>query len=324
MLRWGLIAPGRIAHKFADALGALPDQRLVGVAGRDARRAQAFAQRWGGRAHVSIEALCADPEVDIVYIASPHSAHAAQARLALLAGKPVLCEKALTANADEAAALIELARARGLFLMEALWTRFLPAWARVHELLRQRALGEVRRIASSFCFAPPYDPASRLFDPALAGGALRDIGIYNLSLSQWAMQAAGQGAVTGFEVEGVLAATGVEQQVEGRLGFEGGARAHFVCSLQACSDNALIIEASHGWLRLPAHFSRADRVHWCGPDGQLHEEIHPFLHNGMEHQALACAEALRQGWLEHPLMPHADSLATLRLIDAMRQRLGAQ
>jgi predicted dehydrogenase len=324
MLRWGLIAPGRIARQFADAMRFLPDQRLHRVAGRDAGRARAFAQQWGGQAHDSIEALCADPEVDIAYIASPHSAHAEQAALALRAGKPVLCEKALTRNAAEAEALIALAREQKLFLMEAVWTRFLPAWQRVRELLQARAIGRVQRVQSSFCFHAPYDPASRLFDPALAGGALLDIGIYNLNLTSWVMQAAGQGGLLDFEVDGVLAPTGVEQRAEGRLRFEGGATAGFTCAFDGRSDNAMHIEASDGWMVLDEGFSRARSLRWQGADGVVHHEQVPPDGNGFEGQMRACAEALQQGWLEHPTMPHADSLAVLRLIDAMKARLGAQ
>lgn len=324
MLRWGLLAPGGIAGKFADALSALPGHSLTRVAGRDFERAQAFAARFGAQAVATPEQLCADPEVDIVYVASPHSAHAEQSLLALRLGKPVLCEKSLTPDRASAEALCREAQRRGLFLMEALWTRFLPSWQRVSELLRARAIGEVQRIQSSFCFAPGYNPASRLFDPALAGGCLLDLGVYNLSLSQWAMQAAGQGAVTRHEVDGVLAPTGVDQRVEATLHFEGGARAGFVCAFDGRSDNGLVIEGAQGWIRLPEHFSRADRLLWSGPDGAVHEEAHPFLRNGMEYQAQACAEALAQGWLEHPTMPQADTLATLGLIDALRARLGAR
>lgn len=324
MLRWGLIAPGGIAGKFADALSALPDHRLTRVAGRDFGRAQAFAARFGAQAVADPAAMCAMDDVDIVYVASPHSAHAEHARLALAAGKPVLCEKSLTPDAASSRALLDAFRARKLFLMEAVWTRFHPAWLRVRQLLQQGAIGRVQRLASSFCFKPAYDPRSRLFDPALAGGALLDIGIYNLNLSQWALQAAGQGAVSGFEVEGALAPTGVEQRVEGRLRFEGGASAHFVCRLDGLSDNSLLVEADGGWLRLHGPFWAAQSLSWQAAGGARQDEAHPFLRNGMEYEAQACAQALQQGWLEHPLMPHADTLATLGLIDAMRAQLGAR
>jgi predicted dehydrogenase len=324
MLRWGLIAPGRIARRFADAFAVLPGQRLHRVAGRDFGKAQAFAAKWGGVALPSIEQLCADPEVDIVYIASPHSHHAEQARLALAAGKPVLCEKSLTPDRASAEALIALARERRLFLMEAVWSRFLPAWRRVQQLLEQGAIGRVQRISSSFCFAPAYDPRSRLFDPQLAGGALLDIGIYNLNLSQWLMQLAGQGGVTRFDIDGELAPTGVEQRVEGSLFFEGGARAQFCCRLDGLSNNALHIEGSDGWMLLPDGFWHAQSLIWQQKDGPRHDEAHPFARNGFEGEMAACAEALAQGWIEHPQMPHADTLATLQMIDAMRARLGAQ
>jgi predicted dehydrogenase len=324
MLRWGLIAPGRIARRFADAFAALPEQRLHRVAARDVAKAQAFAAEWGGQASASIEALCADPEVDIVYIASPHSHHAEHARLALAAGKPVLCEKALTRNAAEAEALIAFARERRLFLMEAVWTRFLPAWRRVRELLAQGAIGRLQHVQSSFCFGAPYEPHSRLFDPLLAGGALLDIGIYNLNLTAWAMRAAGQGDLLDWTVSGELAPTGVEQSVEGRLRYAGGASASFVCRFDGWSANGMRLDGSDGFIELPDSFSQPEQLRWRRGRDTLQTEAHPFLRNGFEGEMAACAEALRDGWLEHPLMPHADSLAVLRLIDAMKARLGAQ
>ena len=324
MLRWGLIAPGGIARRFADAFAALPGQRLQRVAARDPAKAQAFAAQWGGAAAPSIEALCADPEVDIVYVASPHSAHAEHARLALAAGKPVLCEKSLTPDRASAEALFAFARQRRLFLMEALWSRFLPAWRRAQELLAQHAIGEVQRVQSSFCFAPPYDPRSRLFDPALAGGALLDIGVYNLNLSAWVMRLAGQGELLDWQVDGRLAPTGVEQHVEGCLRFAGGARAGFVCRLDGLSPNAFCIEGSRGWIELPDGFWHAQSLRWQRQGEAVRTESHPFARNGFEAQMQACAEALEQGWLEHPQMPAADTLATLGLIDALRERLGAQ
>jgi predicted dehydrogenase len=323
MLRWGLIAPGRIARRFADAFAVLPEQRLHRVAGRDFAKAQAFAAEWGGVALPSIEALCADPEVDIVYIASPHSHHFEQAAMALRAGKPVLCEKSLTPDQASAAALFELARERRLFLMEAVWSRFLPAWTRVRQLLEQEAIGRVQRVQSSFCFAPGYDPASRLFNPQLAGGALLDIGIYNLNLTAWVMRLAGQGPLSHWDIEGELAPTGVEQRVEGRLRFAGGASAGFVCRLEGQSSNALLIEGSEGWIELPDGFWHTQRVRWQRGGQPLQDEAHAFRRNGFEEEMTACAEALQKGWLEHPQMPQADTLETLGLIDAMRQQLGA-
>ena len=323
MLRWGLIAPGRIARRFADAFAVLPTQRLHRVAGRDFAKAQAFAAEWGGSALASIEALCADPEVDIVYIASPHSHHAEQAAMALRAGKPVLCEKSMTPDQASARALIALARERKLFLMEAVWSRFLPAWLRVQQLLEQGSIGQVQRVQSSFCFAPGYDPASRLFDPRLAGGALLDIGVYNLNLTAWVMRLAGQGKLVEWGIVGELAPTGVEQMVDGRLRFAGGARAGFVCRLDGLSDNAMHIEGSEGWITVPDGFWHAQSLRWQRRGEAAQTEAHPFARNGFEGEMQACAEALAAGWLEHPQMPQADTLETLGLIDAMRQHLGA-
>ncbi|MBL8329709.1 MAG: Gfo/Idh/MocA family oxidoreductase [Rubrivivax sp.] len=323
-VRWAIIGPGRIAHKFADALTAVPDARLVAVLGRDADRTAAFAQRWGARPAAALEPLLADGGVDAVYIATPHSAHAQPAAAALRAGKAVLCEKPLVPNAAQARELVALSRQHGVLLMEALWTRFLPGLARVRGWLQAGAIGRVRTLQSSFCFASAYQPDSRLFSPALAGGALLDIGIYNLSLSRWVLAQGGEPTVVAFHVRGDLAPTGVDQRVHGQLIFEGGEVAQWVCALDGQATNDLHILGTQGSITVHAPFWHVPRVslHRAGQAAETHET--PCRHNGFEPQIEEAQRCLRAGLIESPGIPHAETLAVLELIDAMRLRLGVR
>ena len=175
---WALIGPGRIAHRFAEAVHALPDARLACVLGRDEQRTQAFAARWTDTTGSAIRAtsqwddILNDDSIDGIYIATPHAMHADAVQRCLVAGKPVLCEKPLVPNVVQAQILIALAQRNKVFLMEALWTRFLPAYAQISQWLHSGAIGPVRAIQSSFCFAATDDLDSRLYAPELAGGAL--------------------------------------------------------------------------------------------------------------------------------------------------------
>lgn len=320
---WGLIGPGGIAHRFADALATRRDARLEAVVGRTPARGQAFAERWDARLHADIDALLADPAVDAVYIATPHSAHADAAAACLRAGKPVLCEKPLAANAAQAKALVRLAHERGVFLMEALWTRYLPALRAAEAWLLEGRIGRVRALQSSFGFHMPYDPSHRAFAPALAGGALLDIGIYNLSLSQWVMALQGVHDAPRMQALGVLAPTGVEQRCAVQMQYADGTLSQFTCAFDSHHDNALRIHGEHGHVVLGPHC-------WEPTQAQLHvhgevpQTAHaPFAHNGFEYQIDAAMAAIRAGAIEEPRVPHAQTLAVQRQIDELRRQLGA-
>lgn len=331
-LRWAIVGPGRIAHRFAQAVNALPDTGLSWVQGRDAARAQAFARQWtpAGAAPVQaatdLAAVLARPEVDAVYVATPHAFHGDAVRAALQAGKPVLCEKPLVPHRAAGEALVALARERGVFLMEAVWTRFLPAYATVGAWLREGAIGPVRGLQSSFCFATPFEAGSRLFDPAQAGGALLDIGIYNLNLTRWVLQQA-LGAcpeAVALQVHGRLAPTGIDRHVAATLAFEGGLASQFVCSFDGHADNGLRILGERGHIELPQGF-------WGATQARLQRQGEapvvvdaPHAINGFEGQIVEAARCIRAGLVESPVQPHADTLATLGWMDALRQRLGVR
>jgi predicted dehydrogenase len=183
-IRWGVLGPGSIAKQFARGLQVLPDAELVAVGSRSLEKAQAFAAEFkASRVYGSYEALAADPEVDAIYVATPHPFHHANSLMCLKAKKAVLCEKPFTINAVECAELIACARQEKVFLMEAMWTRFLPTIVKVRDWLDQKAIGEPRMVQADFGFRAEVEPDGRLFNLALGGGALRDVGVYPISFN---------------------------------------------------------------------------------------------------------------------------------------------
>jgi predicted dehydrogenase len=326
---WAVIGPGRIAHRFAEAVNSLPGARLHGVYGRDAANAAAFAARWSvpGQTPVTacpdLQALLADPRVDAIYVATPHASHGALVRQCLLAGKPVLCEKPLVPSLAQARELVALSQARKVFLMEGLWTRLLPVYAGVRRWLDSGAIGAVRCIQSSFCFAAPYDPHSRLFDPALAGGALLDLGIYNLALTRWVLEPT-PGACpepATWHVDGVLAPTGVDQRVAATLGFPGGVVSQFVCAFDTTADNALHIFGETGAITVPGGFWGASQA-VLQPAAQPAQTLHaPLRINGFEEEIEEVMRCVREGRVESPRIPHGETLALMGWMDTLLQRL---
>ncbi len=310
----------------------MPGSELRAVLGRDATRTADFAANCtnidGSRPVVarSIDELLADPRIDGIYIATPHAQHGEWVRRCLDAGKPVLCEKPLVPNLAQGRALVHLARARQVFLMEAVWTRFLPIYAVVVRWLRDQAIGELRAIQSSFCFPAPFEPAGRLYNPALAGGALLDIGIYNLTVTRWILQTA-LGACpepVSIHATGVLAPTGVDQRVTATLQFPGGIDSQFVCGLDGSAENALAIFGERGVIKLPTKFWQATEALLQRLDEPEQRMQAPFRVNGFEYEIEEAQRCIRAGLIESPRMTHADTLATLGWMDEIRRQVGVR
>jgi predicted dehydrogenase len=333
---WGVVAPGRIAQQFAQALHGVPGARLAGVCGRDLARSQAFAAQWSAPqaapavAHAELSSLLADPAVHAVYVASPHSAHADAVQRCLAAGRPVLCEKPLTPNAAQTRALIDASRLHRTFLMEAVWTRFLPIYATIGRWLSQGAIGRLRGMQSSFCFNLPFEATGRHFDPLQAGGALLDIGIYNLTVSRWAAGAvAAGGAVPGaavqrFDVAGTLAPTGVDQRVWATLDFGDGLVSQFVCGFDGSARNAFRIDGEHGHVVIEPNFWQATAATLVRSGHEPERASAPHRVNGFEYEIEEAMRCVRAGLIESPGIPHAETLAVAELMDAMRLRLGVR
>ncbi|MGO4533295.1 Gfo/Idh/MocA family protein [Leifsonia sp. 2MCAF36] len=322
-LRWGVLGPGGIAADFTDALHRHTGQRVVAAGSRSAERAAAFAAAHGvERSHGSYEALVSDPDVDVVYIATPHSEHLEHALLAIAAGKHILIEKPMAVTAEQARRIVAAAREAGVFAMEAMWTRYLPQTDIIRQLLEREALGELRVVTADFGGHVPYQPESRLWNPALAGGALLDLGVYTVSWASFAL-----GAPAGIIAAGTLAPSGVDEQAALLLSSAGGAQALLSTSLLAGTPSLATISGSAARIETDSPFwgpsglrvFRSDgtlAAHWRDPYGRPHRD-------GMAYEAAALARYVGEGRTESPLHPLAEAVDTLATIDEARRQLGA-
>lgn len=315
--RWGIVAPGNIANRMADALGAVEGAELYAVASRSEGRAAAFAEKHGF-AHTfdSYEELAECAEVDIVYVASPHSFHRDNSALCLRAGKAVICEKPLTVNAAQAGELIAVAREHDSFLMEAMWTRFLPITEQIGEWLDTGAIGEARYLQAAFGFRCGWNPDSRLLDPALAGGGLLDVGVYPIAYAHWIFGGAPEQVLAA----GAVGETGVDEQAAITLRWADGEIASLACAVRTATPHDAVICGTEGQIRIPAFWRATEATLHQGRD-QTHCEK-PFDRNGFEYEARHVQECLREGRTESPVMPLAESLAIQETLDACRRQVG--
>ncbi len=325
-VRWGILGPGAIARSFATAVDALDGHQVTATGSRDPDRARAFNAERGylGAEAGTYAQLARSGAVDAVYVATPHPGHLEHAALALREGKAVLCEKPLAVNASEARAMCRIAREHGALLMEAMWTRFLPATRRVAWWLAEGAIGEPRRLDCSFGFETAFDPKSRLYAPEFAGGSLLDVGCYTLSLASLVFDQALIGPeAPEIEVEAILAPTGVDRDCKVTLRFPSGAQAHLLSSINRNTDHTAVIKGTEG--RIEIHrFWRAQRAELYRDVQRAATADMPFLANGYEYQALEVERLLREGALESPLLPHAESIALLELMDEIRRQINVQ
>lgn len=318
-VRWGVLAPGRIAGSFFDAVSRYTPGRLVAVGSRSAERAGAFADRFGAqRSYSSYEQLVSDPEVDAVYIASPHSEHAKQALLAIAAGKPVLVEKPFARNAAEAAAVADAARAAGVLAMEAMWTRFLPQTDVIGRLLADGALGEVGTVLADHGQYFEPDPTGRLFNPELAGGALLDLGVYPISFASFVL-----GQPDSIVASGTVTTTGVDAQA-GMVLTTGSAQACLNTTLAAKTPTTASICGTAARLEISGPFYAPGTLTLRANDGrELVRELDEINgHYGMSHEAAHLATLIREGATDSPLLPLAETVAVLSTIDEVRRQLG--
>jgi predicted dehydrogenase len=312
-LRWGVIGAGGIAAVFAADLELSDSGRVVAVGSRDLARAEAFAERFGiPNRHGSYEALVADREVDAVYVATPHPMHRADAELALRAGKPVLVEKPFTVNAAQARELVALARERDLFLMEAMWTRFLPHVARIREMLAEGALGDIVTVIADHGQWFVEDREHRLFAPALAGGALLDLGVYPVAFASMVL-----GQPTEILSMVTPAFTGVDATTSMLLRYGGGAHAVLTCTLSAKSPTRATIVGTRARIEVEGDFYAPSQFTLIGRDGEQVSFDGRSDGRGLRFEADEVARCLREGLLESPLMPLDESVAIMETMDAV-------
>ncbi len=318
VVRWGILGTGKIARAFAKALQDTPDAVLAGVASRSLESARAFGAEFGVAAcHGSYQALADAPDIDIIYIGTPHPQHAGNALMALHGGKAVLCEKPFTMNLREAEQVVALARAKKLFLMEAMWTRFMPALAEVKRIVASGEIGVPSQVSADFGFAATEDPLHRLNNPALGGGALLDLGIYPLSIA-----AALLGPVAAVKAQALLGPTGVDIHTGFTLVHEGGGMSICGCSLRARTPAELTIAGPLGHIRMNTMFHRATTITVALADGVSRTVQTPFLGNGYVHEAIEVGRCLRAGLLESPVMTQDETLALMGVLDDARRQIG--
>jgi dihydrodiol dehydrogenase / D-xylose 1-dehydrogenase (NADP) len=315
-VRWGILAPGNIAHKFAKGLEGCENAVLHGVGSRSAERAAEFAEKYGAtRSYGSYEELVDDPEIDAIYIANPHPYHKDSTILCLEHGKPVLCEKPFTVNAADAEEAISVATKRKVFLMEAMWTRFLPAMQQARAWIDAGRIGDVRMINASFSFRTGWNPEGRALNPDLAGGGLLDVGIYVLSLAYWITQK----DPTSISSAAHIGDTGVDEQAGMLLKYDDGAIALLSCGVRTSTSHNAAIYGTEGWIEFPESF-------WNGTKAVLHagdEEIEfeqPHLSNGYEYQAIEVGNCLAEGKTESTIMSLDETLRIMRTLDTIRSQ----
>ena len=320
-LRWGILAPGWIAHQFATALRQGTRQEIVAVGSRDLARARAFADKHGAPAvHGSYDELVHDPQVDIVYVASPHSEHHRQARLALEAGKPVLVEKAFTRNAAEARDLVDLASAEGLFLLEGMWSRFLPHYDVVHQALQDGLIGEVTAVFADHGQHLYPDGPDRLANPDLAGGALLDLGVYPISFADFVL-----GPFTSIAATGTLTDRGVDQQEAVTVVNAAGALGVLHAAMLAASPCTASICGTDGRLDIGGTFYLPTSVQLHDRDGVEIDRYDPsgdVAHQGLRYEAAEAARCLSAGATESSLHPLATTVRIMAAMDEVRRQLG--
>lgn len=317
-LRWGILGSGLIAGiQTQDLLDNGFTVQAVGS--RTKETSEAFGAKYGiPTAHGSYEELVADPHVDIVYIATPHVFHHANALLALNAGKHVLVEKPFTLNATEAEELVAAAEANRLVVLEAMWTRFLPHMIRLREMLRAGELGQVRKIIAHHNQNLPTDPAHRLNDPALGGGALLDLGIYPVSFAFDIL-----GAPEKVLASATMTPTGVDQQTSVIFEYGQGQQAILDCALDTAGSNSASILGTKGWVDIDSVWYTATSFTRYDAAGNVVERFQePVTSRGMQFQASELERLVRAGATAGEVLPPNETVAVMAAMDEIRRQIG--
>jgi predicted dehydrogenase len=296
----------------------IPGASVLAVASRSAERAEKFAAEHGiERAYGSYAEIMRDSDVDVLYISTPPAQHHQIALAGIDAGKALLVEKTFTATVSGAEEIIQTARQRGVFVMEAMWTRFQPAIVAARQLVEEGAIGEVRQVQADLGVDRPYDPTDRLFDPAQGGGAMLDLGVYVVSFAQYFL-----GSPDRVEVVGSLAPTGVDAEAALLLGYRDGRAASLLISLRNPTPGAARLHGTGGWLEVPPRFHHPDRIVLGRTKHQPETIGKPRLGSGYAHELIEVTEAVRAGRTESTVMPLDDTLDVQRTLNAACEQLG--
>jgi predicted dehydrogenase len=319
-IRWGILGTGRIAHKFThDVLAAAPGAVITAVGSRTQETADAFGEEFGiAHRHGSYEELAADPEVDVVYVATPHPWHFEAAMVCLNGGKAVLCEKAFAMNARQAKQMVALAREKNLFLMEAMWTRFRPAMVKVRELIASGAIGDVQYLTAAVGWKSPFETTSRVFRKDLGGGILLDGTIYPISFAYNIL-----GTPSEMLTVGVLGEAETDEQETIVFAYPSGAQATIFGSLRAGLNGPAIIAGSKGKIEITHQWWEPWQVVLYADKQE--PQTFDFKENGTlgyQYEAIAVGEALRAGKMESAIMPLDETVEIMEMMDSLRAKWG--
>lgn len=320
-IRWGILGCGRIARKFAADLTLVDDAILMAAGARSIESANAFAKDFPVTyTHGSYEELVQNENVDVIYVATPHSEHYSNVMLCLEHNKAALCEKAFAVNYRQAKAMIDKAREKKVFLMEALWTKFLPNHQKLQSLLQENKIGDIKSVLINFGFAPQPPVPPRLFDRSLAGGTMLDIGIYNVFM---AMSVLGKPAT--IKAFMTPASTGVDEQCAVTLLYENGAIAQLFSTFSSNLATEANINGTNGRIKLTHRFYSQDATieYYSGqPDSKQIIEVERGEGHGYQHEAQHVCDCLHKGVTESPVMSHNDTLQLMEVLDAIRKEAG--
>lgn len=318
-IKWGILGCGNIAKKFATGLSVIPDADLVAVGSRTQEKADAFADAFNvPKRHDSYEALASDPDVDVIYVATPHSHHQDNTILCLRHKKAVLCEKPFAINADETREMVRVARQEKVFLMEAMWTRFVPSIVKLREIVENGTIGDVRCLVADFGYrVGTINPEARTYNPDLGGGALLDVGIYPISFASLIMQTQPSQIVSLAN----LGQTGVDEQSGWIFTYDDGRMAIGYTAIRTSTPHEATVMGTKGQIR-------AERSFWCGSPltlnvgGNIETIEVPMEGNGYNYEAVEVMNCLRAGKLESDVMPLDESIQLMETLDRVRQPWG--
>jgi predicted dehydrogenase len=319
-IRWGILGTGGIAQVFTEDLQRLPGHEALAVGSRSPETAQHFAQKHGiPRAYGSYAELAADTDLDVVYIATPHSAHFTAAQLCLRAGRPVLVEKPFTTNSSDAAEPITLARQRNLFALEGMWTRFNPLIQKLRKAVSEGTIGDIQALYADFSIPAPYDPEHRLWSPDLAGGALLDLGVYPISFA-WMLL----GPPDTVQATTTPAPTGVDANTGILFGYAEGAVALLHCGLMADSPCQATIIGTKGRFEVSTPFYRPTEIILHRPNTPPEKWTLDLHGHGFTYEAEEVARCLRAGELESPHLPQEETLDIIGTLDEIANHFPKQ
>jgi predicted dehydrogenase len=316
--KWGILGTGGIAHAFARDLALLEGHSIGAVGSRSLTKAQGFAQEFGNAtAYGSYEELVNDSTIDAIYVATPHPSHKENVILALNAAKPVLCEKPFAVNAIEATAMVDAARANGVALMEAMWARFLPHYAKIREIVASGILGEITTVHADHGQRLADQNIPRLIEPSLAGGALLDLGIYPISFAHMIL-----GIPETISSQAVLTEKGVDAQTSMILSYAHGAQAVLNTTMIVQTPCRAVVAGLNGYIEVDRTFYNPTTMRVVLFDGTVTEYPLAYTGHGLREQAREFARMVRNKEVESPLLTWADTIAIMKIMDTVRAQIG--